>query len=77
MVVELIPSSKDELLARVHFVEHVLSLPKSIIISTKCSDMPSFQFSRKRRVGTDVESVFYDFQLFPDDEIYIGLVFSG
>jgi uncharacterized protein YpiB (UPF0302 family) len=69
-------SSKDEILERVHFVEHVSQLPKSIIISTKCSDMPPFQFSRKKRVGTDVESVFYDLQLFPNEEIYIGLYFQ-
>jgi uncharacterized protein YpiB (UPF0302 family) len=69
-------SSKDELLRRVHFVEHVSSLPKSIIISTKCSDMPPFQFSRKKSIGTDVESVFYDLQLFPDEDIYIGLYFQ-
>jgi len=69
-------SSKDEILERVHFVEHVSQLPKSIVISTKCSDMPPFQFSRKKRVGTDVESVFYDLQLFPDEEIYIGLYFQ-
>lgn len=69
-------SSDEKLLAKVHFVEHVLSLPKSIIITTKCSNMPSFQFLRKRRVGSDVESVFYDLQLFPDEEIYIGLYFQ-
>jgi uncharacterized protein YpiB (UPF0302 family) len=69
-------SSKEELLAKVHFVEHVSLLPKSIIISTKCSDMPPFQFSRKKRVGTDVEAVFYDLQLFPNEDIYIGLYFQ-
>lgn len=69
-------SSNEILLAKVHFVEHVLSLSKSIVISTKCSNMPPFQFSRKKRVGTDVESVFYDLQLFPDEEIYIGLYFQ-
>jgi uncharacterized protein YpiB (UPF0302 family) len=69
-------SSKDEILKRVHFVEHVSQLPKWIVISTKCSDMPPFQFSRKKRVGTDVESVFYDLQLFPYEEIYIGLYFQ-
>jgi uncharacterized protein YpiB (UPF0302 family) len=69
-------SSNETLLSKVHFVEHVLLLPRSIIISTKCSNMPSFQFSRKKRVGTDVESVFYDLQLFPDEEIYIGLYFQ-
>ncbi len=69
-------STDEKLLAKVHFVEHVVSLSKSIVISTKCSNMPAFQFSRKRRIGTDVESVFYDLQLFPDDEIYIGLYFQ-
>jgi len=69
-------SSNETLLAKVHFVEHVLLLPKSIVLSTKCSNRPPFQFSRKKRVGTDVESVFYDLQLFPDEEIYIGLYFQ-
>jgi uncharacterized protein YpiB (UPF0302 family) len=69
-------SSKEELLAKVHFVEHVGSLPRSLIISTKCSNMPPFQFMRKQRVDTDVEAAFYDLQLFPDEDLYIGLYFQ-
>jgi uncharacterized protein YpiB (UPF0302 family) len=69
-------SSYDELLKRVHFVDHVRHLPKSIIISTKCSNMIPFRFTKKKRVGADVETAFYDIRTYPHEDVYIGLYFK-
>ncbi|MGA8943857.1 MAG: ReoY family proteolytic degradation factor [Thermoactinomyces sp.] len=68
--------SNEELLKRVHFVNHVRHLSKSIIISTKCSSMIPFRFTKNKRVGTDVETAFYDIRTYPHEELYIGLYFK-
>lgn len=69
-------SSDEQLLKRVHFVDHVENLPKAILMSTKCVKKPSFQFKKKKRLGTDVESAYFDIKSFPNEEIYIGLYFK-
>jgi uncharacterized protein YpiB (UPF0302 family) len=69
-------SSKDKLLSRVHFVDDVKDLPRSLCISTKCVTMPPFQFVKNKRVGYDVECAFYDIQMFPEEEIWVGLYFK-
>jgi len=69
-------SSHDQLLKRIHFVDHVRSLPRSMIISTRCSNMIPFRYTHHRRVGLDVETAFYDIQMYPDEELYIGLYFK-
>ena len=53
-------SSDDELLKRVHFVENLRNLPKTIMMSTRCIRMTSFKFTKHNRVSTDVETAFYD-----------------
>ncbi|MGA9175027.1 MAG: ReoY family proteolytic degradation factor [Thermoactinomyces sp.] len=69
-------SSSDELLKHVHFVDHVRRLPKSMMISTKCSKMISFRFTKNKRVGADVETAFYDIRTYPHEDLYIGLYFK-
>ncbi|AUS08716.1 hypothetical protein C1X05_07570 [Laceyella sacchari] len=69
-------SSNERLLSRVHFVDHVRHLPKTMIISAKCSKMIPFRFTKNKRVGTDVETAFYDIRTNPNEEVYIGLHFK-
>ncbi|MBD1371604.1 YpiB family protein [Hazenella sp. IB182357] len=69
-------SSNEKLLTKVHFVEHTRHLARSLIISTKCSNMAAFKFIKNKRVGSDVESAFYDIRSYPHDDLYIGLYFK-
>ncbi|SFJ58803.1 YpiB family protein [Thermoflavimicrobium dichotomicum] len=69
-------SSDEKLLKKVHFVENVRYLWKSLIISTKCSNMPPFRFIKNKRVDSDVETAFFDIKFSPDEDIYIGLYFK-
>jgi uncharacterized protein YpiB (UPF0302 family) len=69
-------SSDDELLKRVHFVENLRNLPKTIMMSTRCVRMTSFKFTKHNRVSTDVETAFYDIRSCPHEDIYIGLYFK-
>ena len=69
-------SSDDELLKRVHFVENLRNLPKTIVISTRCVRMTSFKFTKNNRVSTDVETAFYDIRSCPHEDIYISLYFK-
>ncbi len=69
-------SSDNELLRRVHFVDNVRSLGRSLIISTKCSDMPPFRFIKNKQVESDVETAFFDIKFSPNEDIYIGLYFK-
>lgn len=69
-------SSDDQLLKRIHFVDHVTSLPCAMIISTRCSNMVPFRYTNHQRMCLDVETAFYDIQMNPDVELYIGLYFK-
>jgi uncharacterized protein YpiB (UPF0302 family) len=69
-------SSNEEFLQKVHFVDHVRYLPKSLILSTKCSNMTPFKFTKNKRVGADVETAFYDIRSYPHEDLYIGLYFK-
>lgn len=68
-------SSDDELLQKVHFVENVRFLPKSLILSTKCTQLTPFKYIKNKRMGADVETAFYDIRMYPHEELYIGLYF--
>lgn len=69
-------SSNDQLLEKVHFVDNVRRLPKSMILSTKCSNMTPFRFIKNKRMGADVETAFYDIRSYPQEDLYIGLYFK-
>ncbi|SHE42836.1 Uncharacterized protein YpiB, UPF0302 family [Seinonella peptonophila] len=68
-------SSDDQLLKKVHFVENVRYLPKSMILSTKCTSLTPFKYVKYKRVGADVETAFYDIRSYPKEELYISLYF--
>lgn len=69
-------ASNDKFLERIHFVEDIHDLPKSILISTECVTMTSFKFYKNSRVTPDVETAFLDIRSNPDEDIYIGLFFK-
>lgn len=68
--------SNDRLLEKVRFVDHVRNLPKSMIISSCCSKMVPFRFTKNKRVYTDVETALDDIRAYPHEELYIGLYFK-
>ncbi|MBA4496059.1 ReoY family proteolytic degradation factor [Paenactinomyces guangxiensis] len=69
-------SSNDQLLQKLHFVDNVRYVSKSMILSTKCSNMTPFKFTKNKRVGADVETAFYDIRSYPHEDLYIGLYFK-
>ena len=68
--------SNEKVLKKVCFVDHVRNLPKSLIISTRCSKMIPFRFTKNKQVHTDVETAFYDIRTYPHEELYISLYFK-
>jgi uncharacterized protein YpiB (UPF0302 family) len=69
-------SSKENLLRKIHFVENVRNLPKTLIISSRYSNMIPFTFIKNKRVVADVETAFYDIRSYPHEDVYIGLYFK-
>lgn len=69
-------ASDDEALRRIHFVDCLRHLPKTMIISARCTSMTPFQFSKRKRVTSDVETAFYDIRSCSDDDLYINLHFK-
>ena len=69
-------SSNENLLERVHFVDDIHDLPKTILISTECVTMTPFKFYKNNRVTPDVETAFLDIRSNPAEDIYIGLYFK-
>jgi uncharacterized protein YpiB (UPF0302 family) len=70
-------SSSQQILRKVHFVKHFChTYPKSIIVSTTCCKMASFQFVKNKHIGSDVESAFYDIWSYPNEDLYIALYFK-
>lgn len=68
--------SDERLLGKVHFVDDMSDVHRSIVMSTKCVREVSFQFKKRRMISTDVEKAFHDIRLNPDEDIYVKLVFS-
>lgn len=69
-------SSDDQLLERVHFVDNLRGLPRTISIAAHPIQMTPFQFTKNNFISTDVETAFYDIRSCPHDEIYISLFFK-
>ncbi|WP_339062742.1 ReoY family proteolytic degradation factor [Tepidibacillus marianensis] len=69
-------ASNEKLLEKVHFVDDIHDLPKSILISTECVTMTPFKFYKNNRVTPDVETAFLDIRSNPDEHIFIGLYFK-
>ncbi len=70
-------SSHENLLANVHFTEHLQTDKKAILISTKCVQMAPFKFYHMHRISTDVEKAFLQIHQHPEQELYITLYFRN
>lgn len=68
-------ASNNKLLRNVHFVRHAKVCPRSIVISSGCSENTAFLFYRKELVTTDPEKAFHDIRLNEDEPLYIELNF--
>lgn len=69
--------SHDQLMEKVHFVEHADFCPRGIIMSTQCVDDVPFRFYKDSILTTDAEKSFHDIRLNRDQEIYIQLNFKA
>ncbi|MBO8170726.1 MAG: YpiB family protein [Bacillaceae bacterium] len=67
----------ETLLTRVHFTNQLEQLPKTIMISTTCVPMTSFQFVKQDHVSYDVGTAFHDIRLNPEEDVFIGLFFKN
>ncbi|WP_124727354.1 YpiB family protein [Staphylospora marina] len=68
-------AADDKLLERLHFVDHVRKLPRSLVLSTKCSNMTPFRYVKNKRIEADVETAFYDIRSNPLEDLYVGLYY--
>ena len=68
--------SHDQLMEKVHFVEHAEYCPRGIIMSTQCVDQVPFRFYKDSVMTTDAEKSFHDIRLNRDQDIYIQLNFK-
>lgn len=68
--------SDDEILEKIHFVEHAEYCPKAIIMSAHCVDTISFQFFKKHIMTTEPEKSFHDIRLYREEHLYIQLHFK-
>ena len=69
--------SHDQLMEKVHFVEHAEFCPRGIIMSTQCVDDVPFRFYKDSILTTDAEKSFHDIRINRDQEIYIQLNFKA
>lgn len=69
--------SHDQLMERVHFVEHAGYCPRGLVMSTHCVDEVPFRFYKENVMTTDAEKSFHDIRLNRDEEIYIQLNFHA
>jgi uncharacterized protein YpiB (UPF0302 family) len=68
-------ANHPKLLKNVHFVRHTKNCPRSMLISTKCSNKVPFRFSRKQVIAEEPEKAFHDIRLNRDEPLYIQLDF--
>lgn len=68
--------SHDQLMEKVHFVEHAEYCPRGIVMSTQCVDDVPFRFYKDSVMTTDAEKSFHDIRLNRDQDIYIQLNFK-
>ncbi|MFD0768527.1 ReoY family proteolytic degradation factor [Bacillus sp. CGMCC 1.60114] len=69
--------SHDQLMDKVHFVEHAKYCPRGLIMSANCvKDLP-FHFYKQNVMTTDAEKSFHDIRLNRDEDIYIQLNFKS
>ena len=68
--------SQDQLMEKVHFVDHVEYCPRGMVMSTVCVDDVPFRFYKGSLMTTDAEKSFHDIRLNRDEAIYIQLNFK-
>lgn len=68
-------ASHHKLLRNLHFVRHAKACPRSIIISSKCSNGVAFRFHRNKLITSDSEKAFHDIRLNDDEALYVQLNF--
>ncbi|SIS96595.1 YpiB family protein [Alicyclobacillus vulcanalis] len=69
--------SRENILERVHFVDHFRQFSRVIVVSTTCVHVAPFRYYRRNKpVTTDVEQAFMDLYQHPDEDIYVGLFFK-
>lgn len=68
-------ANHNNILRNVHFVRNAKFCPRSIIISSKCSDGVAFRFYRNQLVTTDAEKAFHDIRLNPFEPLFVELDF--
>lgn len=69
--------SHDQLMEKVHFVEHAQYCPKGLIMSTHCVDEVPFRFYKENVMTTDAEKSFHDIRLNREEDIFIQLNFHA
>lgn len=69
--------SHDQLMEKVHFVDHADYCPRGIVMSTQCVDDVPFRFYKDSVMTTDAEKSFHDIRLNRDQDIYIQLNFKS
>ncbi|RUQ29395.1 YpiB family protein [Peribacillus cavernae] len=69
--------SHDQLMKKVHFVEHAQYCPRGLVMSTHCVDEAPFRFYKSNIMTTDAEKSFHDIRLNREEEIYIQLNFKS
>lgn len=65
------------ILENVHFVRNAKFCPRSIIITSHCSNEVPFRFYKNHLVTTDAEKSFHDIRLNQDEDLYIQLNFKN
>lgn len=69
--------SHEQLMEKVHFVEHAQYCPRGLFMSTHCAEEPPFKFYKGNVMTTDAEKSFHDIRLNREEEIYIQLNFRS
>lgn len=69
--------NNETLLDKIYFVHEVEYSPRSIVISTQCSDQVPFLFSKEHLSTMNVEKAFHDLRLNKYDALYIKLNFRN
>ncbi|MFD3446099.1 ReoY family proteolytic degradation factor [Microbacteriaceae bacterium 4G12] len=69
--------SHDQLMRKVHFVEHAKYCPRGLVMSTNCVKEVPFHFYKQNVMTTDAEKSFHDIRLNRDEDIYIQLNFKS
>jgi uncharacterized protein YpiB (UPF0302 family) len=69
--------SHDQLMHKVHFVEHAKYCPRGLVMSANCVKDTPFHFFKQNVMTTDAEKSFHDIRLNRDEDIYIQLNFKS